>query len=264
MTESELPDGGSHMQLSQIVASKLRELIISGKLQTGTFLRIDATAKRLRVSMTPVREGLLMLQNDSLVRLIPRRGFVVNGFSKDDLRDVFWAQATIGGELASRAARKITKAQLAELQEIQAKYVDAIATGDRDEVAHLGHQFHRGINLAAKSPRLARLLGSLTKQLPNRFYAEVEGNVKDAADYHPIILDAIRLGDDKAAGSLMTRHILAAGEHLVAMLERQGVYKEVPAEQADAARSTKSTTKPGPARAKAKRVSRARASARGR
>ena len=58
-------------QLSESVASYLREQIISGKLQKGEFLRIDAIAKGLGVSTTPVREGLLMLQSESFVRLMP-------------------------------------------------------------------------------------------------------------------------------------------------------------------------------------------------
>jgi DNA-binding GntR family transcriptional regulator len=216
---------GPHWQLSQIVASHLREQIISGKLMKGQFLRIDATAKSLGVSMTPVREGMLMLQNESFVRLIPRRGFVVNSFSKEDLLDLFWAQSTIGGELAFRAATRISKADMARLHDNQTQYLAAIKAGDRNAVARIGHQFHRIINLAAASPRLALLLGSLTKQLPNRFYSEIEGHLKDTIDYHPVILDAIRIRDAKAAGSLMTHHINSAGEFLVAMLERQGVWQ---------------------------------------
>jgi DNA-binding GntR family transcriptional regulator len=216
---------GPHWQLSQVVASHLRELIVSGKLKSGQFLRIDTVAKWLKVSMTPVREGMLMLQNESFVRLIPRRGFVVNSFSKEDLLDLFWAQATIGGELASRAATRISQTDLARLQDNQAQYVSAIEANDKDQVAHLGHQFHRIINLAAASPRLALLLGSLTKQLPNRFYAEIEGHLKETVDDHPLILDAIRIHDAKAAGSLMSHHINSAGEALVVMLERQGIWK---------------------------------------
>src|SRR5258706_16380727 len=97
------------LQLSQTVAMHLREQIISGKLRKGEFLRIDAIAKALGISTTPVREGLLLLQSESFVRLRPRRGFVVNSFSKGDLYDLFWAQATIGAELAARAAMKMSK-----------------------------------------------------------------------------------------------------------------------------------------------------------
>ncbi|SPB18218.1 GntR family transcriptional regulator [Caballeronia novacaledonica] len=214
------------LQLSESVAAHLREQIISGKLKQGDFLRIDAISKSLGTSTTPVREGLLLLQSESFVRLLPRRGFVVNSFGKDDLFDMFWAQATIGAELAARAAARMSDADIAHLEKLEAEHQKAFASGDEALVTRLGHEFHRSINLAAKSPRLALLLGSLAKQLPNRFYTNIEGQLKGAVDYHPIIINAIRVRDQNAVRSLMHRHILSGGEHLIAMLERRGMWSE--------------------------------------
>lgn len=218
--------GVGRQQLSASVATHLRERIISGRLRPGEFLRIDAIARELDVSTTPVREGLLLLQSESFVRLMPRRGFVVNSFTKGDLRDLFWAQATIGAKLAQRAATRMSEADLSRLQEIHDRHEQAVADKDEELAARLGHQFHRIINLAAQAPRLALLLGSLTKQLPNRFYASIDGQLEDAVAYHPIIMNAIRVHDAEAARSLMYRHIVSGAEHLIAMLEGQGAWTE--------------------------------------
>ncbi len=219
-------DGVGKQQLSVSIAAQLREQIISGRLRTGSFLRIDSIAREFNVSTTPVREGLLMLQSESFVRLMPRRGFVVNGFTRGDLRDLFWAQATIGAQLAERATARLSAAQIDALQGIQDQHDLAVRRHDREAAARLGHRFHRAINLAAEAPRLALLLGSLTKQLPNRFYASIEGQLEDAVAYHPIILDAIRMRDADAARSLMFRHIVSGAEHLIGMLERQGNWRD--------------------------------------
>lgn len=229
VVEAQFPAAGvGKQQLSESVASHLREQIISGKLKRGEFLRIDAIAKDLGVSTTPVREGLLLLQSESFVRLMPRRGFVVNSFSRGDLVDLFWAQATVGAELAARAAKKMSKADFAKLQELHTAHERAVSAGDMEVAARTGHQFHRTINLAAESPRLALLLGSLTKQLPNRFYASIEGQLQGAVEYHPIIMNAIRVKDAEAVRSLMYRHIISGAEHLIEMLERHGTWGESP------------------------------------
>jgi len=201
----------------------LREQIVSGALKKGDFLRTDAITKSLGVSTTPVREGLLLLQSESFVRLIPRRGFMVNSFSKHDLFDLFWVQGTISGELAARATRKMPKSEVDRLRDIHSNYEAAFAAGD-PSVARFGHDFHRTINLGAESHRLAMLLGSLTKQLPNRFYASFEGSIKDALDFHGVILEAICARDTEEARSRMQRHIVGVGEHLIAMLGRQGMW----------------------------------------
>ena len=210
-------------QLSGSVASHLREQIISGKLKPGDFLRIDAIANELGVSTTPVREGLLLLHSESFVRLLPRRGFVVNSFGKDDLRDIFWAQAVVGAELAGRATMKMSKEDLAKLQQLDSEHDKAFKAGDERHI-QLGYEFHRFINLAADSPRLALLLGNLSRQLPNRFYASIEGQVTNTLQYHPIILDAMRVKDAEAVRSLMYRHIMHGAEHLIDSLERAGTW----------------------------------------
>lgn len=208
-------------QLSSTVASYLREKIMSGKLKSGDFLRIDAIAHEMGVSTTPVREGLLLLQSESFVRLLPRRGFVVNSFGKDDLRDIFWAQAIVCAELAARATNIMSKEQLAQLQKLDKEHDEAFKAGDERHV-QLGYEFHRFINLAAQSPRLALLLGNLTKQLPLEFYASIEGQVADTLQYHPIILDAMRMKDSDAVRSLMFRHIMSGAENLIDSLQRSG------------------------------------------
>ena len=66
-------------QLSQEVATYVRELIISGRVRKGNFLRIESISKAMDISSTPVREGLLLLQLEGFVKLSPRRGFMVVG-----------------------------------------------------------------------------------------------------------------------------------------------------------------------------------------
>ena len=225
-TTSELRTSSTfgQLQLSEAVAMHLRERIVSGQLAKGEFLRIDALANALGVSTTPVREGLLLLQSESSVTFLPRRGFVVNGFSKDDLHDLFWAQATLSAELASRATPRISRSDIARLEAIQSEHHAAYKAGDTLIAARRGHEFHRTINLAAQAPRLALLLGRLTKQLPNRFYANIDGQLEDAVEQHPLILDAIRVHDADAARSLMFRHVMSGGQHLISMLERLGMW----------------------------------------
>ncbi len=211
-------------QLSEEVASYVRELIISGQVRPGEFLRLEPIAEALGVSNTPVREGLLALRSEAFVRLIPRRGFVVEGFSRQDILDLFMVQAQLAGELAARTAARITPEQFTELQEIDDAHQQAIAVGDREGIAYFGHSFHRAVNLAADSPRLANLLGSVVRHLPNRFYTEIDGQINSIKDNHPLLLDAFEAHDPDAARRLMAQHILDAGEHLVESLEKRGLW----------------------------------------
>ena len=208
------------------MASYVRELIISGRVREGEFLRIDAIARAMNVSSTPVREGLLLLQLEGFVRLSPRRGFLVVGFSRQDVRDIFWAQAVLAGELAARAAAAITEEEVAQLRALMDAHADAVAAGDEPRYTRLAHQFHRTVNLAARSPRLAILLGTMTKQLPNTFYGKTEGRVQSSLDDHPASsrrsLPATARPHACGCASISS----AGGDVLVAYLEEQGLWAD--------------------------------------
>jgi DNA-binding GntR family transcriptional regulator len=230
-----LADGGRRrQQLPDEVATYVRELIMSGEVRPGEFLRMERIAEAVGVSNTPVREGLLSLSSEGLVHLVPRRGFVVAEFSPQDVRDMFWAQAQLAGELATRAARKVSADQLDRLAELVELHEQAVQGGqDSHAVASLNHAFHREVNLAADSEHLARLLASIVKHFPNRFYAEIEGQIQACRVDHPAILGALRSRDGRRARTLMHQHIYARADFLIAMLVERGVWDGRAEDQVD-------------------------------
>jgi DNA-binding GntR family transcriptional regulator len=215
-----------HLRLPEEVASYVRELIISGSVRPGEFLRIDRIAEQVGVSITPVREGLGILRGQGFVRLLPRRGFMVTPFTPQDIRDLFWAQAVLAGELAARAATRITPDEVSELERISGLYETANAANDIAGVIELSHAYHRGINLAAHSMRLAMLLGSVVKTLPPRFYASIDGWIEETRHEHPEIIEALRRGDAEKARELMKFHISFGADRLIETLSARGMWGE--------------------------------------
>lgn len=201
------------------VARYVRELILTGSVEAGEFLRLEPIAEALKVSNTPVREGLLTLKNEGLLRLLPRRGFVVEPFSHEDVRDLYWTQAQLTGELAARAAERITPEGLRTI-EVLLDELDAMSAPDRNAMAEHGHDFHRHINLAASSRRLAFLAGTIASHLPLRIDAAIEAQSSGLAREHRAIFNALVEHDADGARRLMSEHVRADGERLIAALER--------------------------------------------
>ena len=92
-----------------------------------------------------------------------------------DLTDVANVQAYIGGELAARAAANITDEQLRELERIQTELEDAYAADDDERAVRLNHEFHRAINVAADSPKLAQLMSQITRYAPESVFPTIAG-----------------------------------------------------------------------------------------
>ena len=210
-------------QLPEQVAAYVRELIISGTVRPGEFLRVERIAEKVGVSNTPVREGLLALRSEGFVQFVPRRGFVVAPFTRDDVQDLFWAQAQLARELAARAARKITSEQVVLLEENLEQFRQAVGEADTERIADLSYAFHRQVNQAAGSQRLALLSGQVASHLPRRFYASLEAKAA-AGDDHLLLVDALRDHDARKARALMEQHILASADHLIEILGQRGLW----------------------------------------
>jgi DNA-binding GntR family transcriptional regulator len=209
-------------------ASYVRDLIVSGQLQGGDFIRPETVAQELGFSATPVREGLLALRTQGFVRLEPRRGFVVVPLTGDDIRDLFAGQALLAGELAARAVKRSDAAAIAGLEQLHADLEVVAEREDHEELEELNFRFHRAVNMLADAPKIAWLLGVAVCYVPVRFYSTIDGWPAATVHDHREVLDAFRRGASKAARAAMTEHIVHAGELLAIHIESGAAQREQP------------------------------------
>lgn len=71
------------------VYDRVLRLVLSGETAPGAKLRESELAKKLDVSRTPLREALLLLERDGLIRSDHNRGFSVAGLSADEARELY-------------------------------------------------------------------------------------------------------------------------------------------------------------------------------
>ena len=207
------------LQLGDVAAAYLRDQITSGNLPAGAPVRPETVADELGISTTPAREALQALRAEGFLDLAPRRGFTVAQLDGDDIRDMFLVQAMVAGELAARAAANVTPENVAALDAIHKNLVAAAERGDLTSLEELNHQFHRDINLAANSPRLANVIRLVSRYAPRRFYATIAGWPETTVHDHTLVLDAIRRGDADTARREMSAHVHHAAEQLASHID---------------------------------------------
>lgn len=213
--------GAGRRQLSEEVASYLREAIMAGEYASGQSIRAEAVGEQLSVSATPVREALQALRAEGFLELIPRRGFTVAPLVAQDIRDLFTGHALIAGELAARAAVNAQEPDIAELEALHHELMAAARRGDNDALELKNHHFHRMVYRIAGSARLHWALGIFTKYVPRRFYSEIEGWPTTTARDHSAVIEAIANHDPEAARTAMARHIENSGELLAVNHDRR-------------------------------------------
>lgn len=201
----------------------MRKRIFNGDYAAGEYVRLDQLAAELGISVTPIREALFGLRAEGLLDQQPHRGFVVLPVTQRDITDVSDVQAHIGGELAARAAAKITDSQLRELEEIQQQLESAYARDDEEDAVRLNHEFHRAINVAADSPKLAQLMYQITRYAPESVFPTVSGWPAKSTKHHRAVLAALTKRDEELARTAMAEHLAAGAVPMIEHLVERGV-----------------------------------------
>ncbi len=218
-----VPDFAARTQLSDDVSGLIRTRIFDGVYSAGSYVRLDQLAAEMGISVTPVREALFALRAEGLIAQQPHRGFVVLPVTGRDVADVANVQGYVGGELAARAAVNITDDQLRELKQIQAELEEAYAGADNERTVRLNHEFHKAINVAADSPKLAQLMSQITRYAPESVFPTIEGWPEQSMKDHRRILSALKKRDDKLARAAMSQHLAAGAVPLIEHLTGRGV-----------------------------------------
>ena len=121
----------------------LREEILWVRIAPGTALDERDLAARFEVSRTPIREALLLLAGERLVRFLPNRTSIVAPFSLDNAGD-YLDTALIISRAMARAAALSGRADAAVLNEHVQRFVRAVEANDweaslRSELEALRH-----------------------------------------------------------------------------------------------------------------------------
>ncbi len=220
-----VPEFATRPQLSEAVAAYVRNRVFDGTYAAGEYVRLEQLAAELGISVTPVREALFELRAEGLLAQQPHRGFVVLPVTGRDIADVSDVQAHIGGELAARAAKIITDDQVHELESIQAQLEAAYAGDDHERVVRLNHDFHRAINVAADSPKLAQLMSQITRYAPESVFPVVAGWPKRSMRDHRRVVAALAKRDAEQARAAMAEHLSAGAGPMIDHLRQRGVVR---------------------------------------
>ncbi|HEY4280935.1 MAG TPA: GntR family transcriptional regulator [Conexibacter sp.] len=204
------PLSGGRTTLTDLAVTALRAAILDGRLQAGGLYSVARLAQQLGVSRTPVREALLLLERQGMVRFERNRGARVLDSTARDLDEIFSLRLLLEVPAARRAAELITPADLALLkQELEAMRAQARAG---DEPAFMAHdrRFHETLLAASGNRRLVEVVGSLRDTVRLRGASTV-GRGRDLRAIHREhvrILDALRARDADAVARELRAHLL--------------------------------------------------------
>lgn len=199
-------------------ARELRDRILTGALPPGSRVDLDAITEEFSTSRTPVREALLELSFEGLVRVAPRSGITVVGISPRDVLDSFTILGVLTGQAAAWAAERATAEELNTLGDLAAGV--AARAGDA-RIGEANWLFHQAIHRAAHSPRVLAQIKQAARVVPTNFLTVFPEHEQHSLSEHEELLVALDSRDAEGARSIAERHVLEAGRSLADWLDQR-------------------------------------------
>lgn len=197
-------------QLRDIVASRIREMVISGSVPGGTHLVETELASLLGVSRQPIREALVTLRSEGWLELIPGRGTFVRTPTRDEVTGLFTVRMALEGEAALCAASNIDENGVEALRKISRSGREAYAAKDRDKVVLANAKFHSMIAEIAAVGALQSMIQDMDSKV--RWHYASIAHFRGVASWneHDEIVDALASKDGELARLLSRKHIEAS------------------------------------------------------
>ena len=223
----------------KVVVDRLRDMIINGAFKEGEHMQEMPLARLLGVSRTPIREALVILGHEGLLRYRPNRGYVVRGFKLNEVIDAFLVRETLEGLACRIVAERRMDADL------EAELTEALLDGDqmlaqastgeylRRPWAKMNARFHRAILYATQN---AALIDATERVLTFPFSSTLTipwFDKGDTASYemlqnshreHHVIFEALKAPHPYRAEAAMKEHVARAIVSIQKLVSLPGIF----------------------------------------
>lgn len=197
------------------VFDRLENDILTGVYKKGDVITESEISTKLSVSRTPVREAMRRLEQEDLIKEMPK-GHVVVGISREDILDIYDIRIKIEGDVCRRCAENVTEEELSKMREAVELQEFYTLKNHADKLKGTDSVFHELIYANSGSEIYQSILSTLHRkvQLCRKTSFSGSDRANQAVKEHREILTAIENRDGEKAKMLMELHIANAKNNI--------------------------------------------------
>ncbi|MBM4307999.1 MAG: GntR family transcriptional regulator [Deltaproteobacteria bacterium] len=200
---------GKRKPLREVVYDSLKKSILHGKLKAGQRLIEETLANQVGISRTPVREAFHKLERDDLVSRLPKGGFAVREFTKEDVEEIFGIRIALESYAAYLAAIHITEEKITTLEKKAIESVNALEKGEDEKAVQLHTEFHDFLYKSCKSKKLTEMINNFRDYFYRYRSAllHAPGGSKTSISDHHQMIEAMKKKNPKLVEKLVRSHL---------------------------------------------------------
>lgn len=155
---------GNHLLRVQVY-NYLEKQMRLRNLEPGSSISVNTMIKELGVSRTPLREALLLLQEQGFVTIRPQRGVKINALTMDDVKDIYEILGGIESRIILSVFDNLGGKEIGQMKALNDKIELALANGDIVSHNRANINFHGVFLGLSKNERMRRYVKNLKMQL---------------------------------------------------------------------------------------------------
>jgi DNA-binding GntR family transcriptional regulator len=220
-------NGSARVSTSRQLYQALREEILTLNLAPGEPIDENGLAERYGVSRSPVREALIRLETDGLVRLTPNKGAIVTPLHLEEFPQYIEALDFVQRVVTRLAAINRSDSDIADIQQRNEEFKSAVVEHNVIRMIDANHGFHLAIGFAASNRYFTeiykRLLDEGRRIIRLYFRSYNDDPPRDRVEAHQEIIDSIISQDADSADRLAHEHAMRLSQRFIAYLSTNRV-----------------------------------------
>lgn len=204
----------------------LREEIVNLSLKPGTLLARNELSAHFDLSLTPIRDALMRLQDEGLVEVFPQHATRVRAINIDSARQAHFLRLALEVEIVRTLAESADPALIQCLRSLVGQQKAALKAHDLAGFTRGDQAFHRQLYVAAQAEDLWRLMRGNSGNMDRlrRLHLPLNNKAASILKDHTEIVDAIERGDSIAAEAAVRKHLSGTLSQLNALREQYPDY----------------------------------------
>lgn len=194
------------------IYSTLREDILTLRLAPGSAVDEVAVARQFGLSRTPVREALLMLAGEGLVRFLPNRSSIIAPLTMENMNDYFDTLLILTRSIMVAAAKKRIAEDGDRLRELLSVFRQTLGQDDVFQVVFAQLNLLKGFSRVARNDFLGKFFPTCLDygrrtMLLHYFPFVAPDELTFIADTYARLIDAVEAGDGEACNAIASEQL---------------------------------------------------------
>ena len=215
------------MTKREVAEASIRNAIETGRFKPGQVISQRQIEEDLGLSVTPIREAILVLSGNGIVERHKHHSIKVSEINAERLREIFFVREMLEKEAVKLAAMKAAGTLVQQLKRVNRLLEMQIDDPQPAEINAIDRDFHKAIFSTSGNEALVWTIDRVKSSFPMYALWNEPGRIETSVAEHWKLIEAIEANDPDMASEAQQTHLANGLDATIEYLDRLMVEREI-------------------------------------